>query len=107
VKVLVDECVPLKFVRLLHHHEFTPAKAKGWGSYSNGKLLALAEGSFEVFLSCDRNVEYQQNLKNRKIAIVALSTNQWPTLRRHVALVQAALDEIEPNAYLNVFVPED
>jgi len=56
VKVLVDECVPLKLARLLSGHKFATAQAKGWGSFSNGKLLALAEPEFDVFITADRNL---------------------------------------------------
>ena len=66
MKVLVDECVPLKLVRLLTGHEFTTAQEKGWGSFKNGRLLALAEPAFELFLTSDRNLQYQQNLKGRQ-----------------------------------------
>ena len=56
MKVLVDECVPLKLVRLLTGHEFTTAQEKGWGSFNNGRLLALAEPAFDLFLASDRNI---------------------------------------------------
>jgi hypothetical protein len=107
VKVLVDECVPVKLLRLLKNHDFVSAKDRGWGSFSNGRLLALAESEFEVFLTADTNIRYQQNLSSRKIAIVILSTNHWPTLRRHFALVQNALDKITPQAFVPVEIPHD
>jgi len=62
VKVLVDECVPLKLVRLLTGHAFSTAQQKGWDGFTNGKLLALAEPEFDLFLTSDRNLQYQQNL---------------------------------------------
>jgi hypothetical protein len=62
VKVLVDECVPLKLARLLTGHTFSTAQQKGWDGFSNGKLLALAEPEFDLFLTSDRNLQYQQNL---------------------------------------------
>jgi predicted nuclease of predicted toxin-antitoxin system len=105
VKVLVDECVPLKLVRLLSGHKFATAQAKGWDGFRNGKLLALAEPEFDVFLTADRNLAYQQNLRGRKIAILALSTNHWPTLQRQVAMVQAALDGIKPGEFVRVDIP--
>jgi predicted nuclease of predicted toxin-antitoxin system len=105
VKVLVDECVPLKLVRLLSGHEFATALEKGWGSFKNGRLLALAEPDFDLFLTCDRNIRYQQNLKGRKIAILMLSTNHWPTLKMKVALVQAALDEVRPREFVRLEMP--
>jgi len=67
VKVLVDECVPFKLVRLLTGHAFTTAQQRGWGSFKNGKLLALAEPEFDLFLTCDRNLEYQQNLRGGRL----------------------------------------
>ena len=73
MKVLVDECVPVKLLRLLKNHDFVTARHRGWGSFSNGRLLALAEPEFEVFLTADTNIRYQQNLSSRKIAIIVLS----------------------------------
>jgi predicted nuclease of predicted toxin-antitoxin system len=72
VKVLVDECVPAKLVRLLTNHIFSTARQKGWGSFSNGRLLGLAEVEFDLLLTCDQNLEYQQNLKGRKIGILLI-----------------------------------
>ena len=105
MKVLVDECVPLKFVRLLTGHAFVTAQEKGWGSFKNGKLLALAEPEFDLFLTCDRNLQYQQNLKGRKIAILLLSTNHWPTLKGQASLVQAALEKVKPGEFVTVQIP--
>ena len=105
MKVLVDECVPFKLVRLLTGHAFTTAQQKGWGSFKNGRLLALAEPEFDLFLTCDRNLEYQQNLKGRRIAILLLSSNHWPTLKGQVPLVQAALDRMRTGEFLPVEIP--
>ncbi len=106
MKVLVDECVPLKLVRLLSSHSFTTAQEKGWGSFQNGQLLALAESEFDLFLTCDRNLQYQQNLKGRKIALLLLSTNHWPTLKQHANLVQDALGKINPSDFVTVEIPQ-
>ena len=105
MKVLVDECVPLKLVRLLTGHEFATALERGWGSFKNGRLLALAEPAFDLFLTCDRNLQYQQNLKGQRIAIVMLTTNHWPTLKGQIPLVQTALDKIRPGQFVRVEVP--
>lgn len=105
MKILVDECVPVKLVRLLAGHTFVTAQEKGWGSFKNGQLLSLAEPEFDLFLTCDRNLQYQQNLKGRRIAILLLSTNHWPTLKRQANLVQAALGKIQPGQFLTVEIP--
>jgi hypothetical protein len=100
--VLVDECVPLKLVRLLTGHTFTSALERGWGGFKNGRLLALAEPDFDFFLTCDTNIQYQQNLMVRRIAILLLSTNHWPTLKGQVALVQSALDKVRLGEFARV-----
>ena len=107
MKVLVDECGPFKLVRLLAGHAFTTAQQRGWGSFKNGRLLALAEPEFDLFLTCDRNLEYQQNLKGRKIAILLLSTNHWPTLKGQVPLVQGALDKVRMGEFVSVEIPRE
>jgi hypothetical protein len=77
----------------------------GWGSFRNGQLLALAEAHFDSFLTCDRNLQYQQNLKGRRIAILLLSTNHWPTLKQQVPLIQAALDDLKSEQFIRVLIP--
>ena len=105
MKVLVDECVPLKLVRLLSGHTFATTQQQGWGGFKNGELLEVAEREFDSFLTSDRNLEYQQNLKGRKISILLLSTNHWPTLSQHSLLVQTALDKLRPNEFVRVEIP--
>jgi hypothetical protein len=102
MKVLIDECVPLKLVRLLSGHTFTTALEKGWGGFKNGELLVRAEKEFDLFFTCDRNLEYQQNLKSRKIAILLLSTNHWPTLKGRFAEVQTRLEQINPGEFVRM-----
>ena len=66
----------------------------------NGELLAAAEGNgFEVFVTTDTNLAYQQNLSNRKIAIVVLSTTSWPRIQKSVAVIVSAIDAATPNSY--------
>ena len=101
----MDECVPLKLVRLLSKHSCTTALAKGWGSFKNGRFLTLAEQEFDLFLTCDRNLQYQQKLKGRKMAILLLSTNPWPALKPQAATVQAALDKVKKGEFSLVDIP--
>lgn len=98
----MDECVPLKLVRLLTGHTFETALTKGWGSFTNGRLLNLAESEFDLFFTSDSNLQYQQNLRGRQIAILLLSTNHWPTLKGQVAAVQVALDGVKPGEFVRV-----
>ena len=72
----------------------------GWATLKNGELLAAAESNgFDVFVTTDTNLSYQQNLSNRKIAIVVLSTTSWPRIQRSVAAIVSAIDAATPNSY--------
>src|SRR2546423_9267243 len=76
VKILLDECVPLPLRKILESHDCRTAQQMGWKNVENGALLDLAEGEFDVFITADQGVRYQQNLSGRKIAILELSTNK-------------------------------
>ena len=72
----------------------------GWATLKNGELLAAAESNgFEVFVTTDTNLAYQQNLSNRKIAIVVLTTTSWPRIQKNVAAIVIAIDAARPNSY--------
>ena len=70
-----------------------------------GELLTAAESKgFEVFVTTDTNLAYQQNLSNRKIAIVVLSTTSWPRIQKSIAAIVAAIDEAMPSSYKTVSI---
>jgi hypothetical protein len=69
-------------------------------------LLAEAErAGFDVFLTADKNIRYQQNLAGRRIAVVVLSTPQWPLVRLHAAKITAAINAATPGSYLDLQIP--
>jgi len=72
VKVLLDECVDWRLSRAIAGHDVKTAKQMGWASVKNGELLALASERFDVFVTVDRNLSYQQNVQAVPIAIVVL-----------------------------------
>ena len=75
MRILLDECVPWPMHKLLAGHECTTAQKRGWGGITNGDLLRLAETEFDLFITSDQNIRYQQNLAGRRGAIIELSTN--------------------------------
>jgi hypothetical protein len=100
MKVFFDECVPRPLRNLLTIHEIYTAQELGWGRLKNGDLILRAEqAGFAVFLSTDKNLRYQQNLKTRKIALLVLSTNYWPVSRANSVQIAAALSVIQPSEY--------
>ena len=72
MKVLLDECIDWRLSRDLVGHEVKTAHQMGWASIENGELLALAERSFDVFVTVDHNLSYQQNLASYSIAVIVL-----------------------------------
>jgi hypothetical protein len=95
--------VPRPFSRLLIGHAVEFADQRGWREPTNGDLLAAAErDGFDVILTADTNLRYQQNLATRRIAIVALSMNAWPVNRDNPDPVIRAVDAASPGSYLGV-----
>jgi len=93
VRVLLDECVPRRLKRQLVGHDARTVPEMGWASKRNGDLLALASAEFEVFLTVDRNLSYQQDVSAFNIAIVVLvaRSNSIDHLRPLVPRILTAL----------------
>ncbi len=82
------------------------ARARGWEELSNGELIEAAEqAGFEVMVTTDKNIRYQQNLKARKIALVVLEHSQWPMVKLVAENIAAAVNAAEPGSYMEVGVP--
>src|ERR1017187_2285747 len=104
--MLFDHVTPRVIARFLPGHTVTKAKDRGWDTLTNGDLLAEAErAGFDVVLTADKNMRYQQNLRGRKIALVVLSTPQWPVVRLHIGRIVAALNAATPGSYIEVDLP--
>jgi len=77
----------------------------GWATLKNGELLAAAEShGFDVLVTTDTNLEYQQNLTQRKIAIVVLSTTSWPRIQKNIKAIVTAIDLATSNSYQKVAI---
>ena len=72
MRILLDESLPKDLAPLISGHDVTTVHAAGWSSVKNGRLLALAATQFDVFITADRNLEFQQNLATLPIAVVVL-----------------------------------
>lgn len=104
--ILFDNGTPAPLRHALKGHIVVEAVERGWDRLVNGELIAAAEAEgFEILLTTDKNLRHQQNLTGRKIAFVVLGNQQWPTLRRHVEKVVAALNAATPGSYSEVEIP--
>ena len=100
MKILFDHCTPAPLRRALRFHDVTLAADLGWHSIQNGALIAKAEASgFDVLVSADQNIRYQQNLTGRRLALLILLTQNWNRLKPHAAKVATAVDELRPGDY--------
>jgi len=107
--VLFDNGTPRTLARyLIDHHTVTEARARGWEELENGELLTVAEAAgFDVIVTTDRNLRYQQNLAGSKIGIVVLGKGRWTIIKSHVAEVVAAVNAATPGSYTEVEIPEE
>ena len=96
MRIVLDECVLWPLAKHLTGHTCTSPQRSGWGGFENGDLLRLAEEKHDLFVTSDQNLRYQQNLANRKIAILELSTNDWATIRENLAAVVARINAMRP-----------
>ena len=104
--ILFDQSTPVPIRAFLREHTVQTAAQRGWDRLKNGDLLKAAEDAgFEVFLTPDKNIRYQQNLSIRKIAIVVLSNAQWPVLRLHVDRLVTAVNAARPGTYVEIEIP--
>lgn len=78
----------------------------GWGGLKNGDLLREAERQFEVFISTDQNLKYQQEVVGRKLAILVLLTNDWPTIRSKGAEIAARVASPKPGDFVELDWPD-
>lgn len=106
MKIMLDECVPWPMRKIFAGHHCTTAGYRGWGGYSNGKLLSLAETEFELFVTADQNLRYQQNMTGRRLGILELSTNDLRRIMAAADAIREAVEEMTPGEYRRFDVAE-
>jgi hypothetical protein len=104
VKILLDECVPWPLAKLLDGHVCSNPYKQGWSSLKNGELLRLAEVEFDIFVTSDQNLRYQQNLSGRRIAILELSTNDWHAIHADVENIRITVNTIKSGDFIHYSV---
>ena len=103
MKILFDQGTPVPLRRYLHPHTVDTSAERGWATLQNGDLLNQAESdNYDAFITTDCNLKYQQNLADRKIRILALTTTSWPRIRKKTDQVRTALENLEEGGYTEV-----
>lgn len=106
MRILFDQGTPAPLRAELSIHDVSTTFDRGWGRLKNGELLNRAEtDGFEVFVTTDQNLRYQQNLGGRLIAIVVIKTTSWPRIAKALPTVMAAIESAVPGTYVEIAVP--
>ncbi len=102
MNILFDGCVPRALRKYLIGHIVKTAQENNWSELRNGDLLEAAEKQFDVFVTSDKNIKYQQILAGRRIAITALPTNHWPVLRLMTDQIAATINQLKPGDFVEI-----
>jgi hypothetical protein len=102
MRLLFDQGTPAPLRHSLIGHEIVTAFEAGWSEISNGDLLGRAEKDFDVLVTTDKQLQYQQNLEARKLAILVLPFASWIKLRTHTEKIANAVATIQPGGYVEL-----
>ncbi len=106
MRILFDNGAPRPIARSLKNHEVTFARKIGWHELENSALIERAEAAgYDLLLSTDKNIRYQQNLEGRRIALVILGNTQWPLVQLQLDAIAAAVNRSTPGSYTEVPIP--
>ena len=99
MRILFDQGTPRPLRDHLAGHQVKTSRQMGWSELANGNLLAAAETAFDVFITTDKNLRYQQNLRGRKLIILVLPLTDWKIIRLHVDVIVEAVASAKPGEY--------
>ena len=103
MKILFDQGTPVPLRRSLLDHIVDTAYDRGWAVLTNGDLLAVAEqDGYDLMITTDQNLRYQQNLTSRQIAIIVLLSTSWPRIQLNIEAIQTAVENSVSGSYQEI-----
>ena len=103
MKILFDQGTPVPLRRYLSEHQISTAYEKGWHNLSNGELLRTTEeAGYQLLITTDQNLRYQQNLRERKVAIIVLLSTSWPRIQLHIDQINNMVNIISEGGYAEI-----
>lgn len=102
MRILFDQGTPVPLRDYLAGHVIETAFELGWSTLENGALLAAAEQSFDLMITTDQKLRYQQNLTGRRLSILILTTMSWPHIQKSIPQILVAIDRSTPGEFLEV-----
>ena len=106
MRILFDQGTPAPLRRALRGHLVTTVYEAGWSTLPDGQLLAAAErAGFEVFITTDQQLKYQQQLADRRLAILVLGSTSWPRIEPYGEAIQQAVEHLTSGSYREFPIP--
>ena len=106
MKILFDQGTPVPLRKVLSTHDVSTVFELDWSTLKNGELISKAESEgFQMLITTDKNLKYQQNLSGMKIAILVLGTTSWPKIKTSISKIQHAITEAGDVSYIEVEIP--
>lgn len=103
MRILFDQGTPAPLRRYLAEHEVDLAYERGWSKLSNGELLFAAENEgYQLLITTDQNLRYQQDISGRRLAVLILLSTSWPRIQLRVDAIQAAAETVAPGSYKEI-----
>lgn len=102
MNIIIDECVPHIVKKRLTQRQIKTVQEMGWAGVKNGELLKLIEAGFDIFITSDKNLRYQQNLRNRKLAILLLPSNQIPIIENLLPQIDESIETIQSGEFIEI-----
>ncbi len=103
MKILFDQGTPVPLRRYLDDHTVDTAYERSWQTLENGQLLSAAENdNYDILITTDQNLRYQQNLDSRRIAIIVILSTSWPRIQKHVAKIKDAVDSASAGNFIEI-----
>src|SRR5947209_39686 len=100
MKILFDQGVPAPLRRALSGHQVSTAYEMRWAELTNGLLLAQADAAFDVLITTDQGIRFQQNLSGLRLSIIVLPTTDWSIIRRHQEEIAGAVNRVRPREFI-------
>jgi len=105
VKILLDECVPRQLDQVVTDDECATPQDRDWAGLTNDELLRRAKEEFDLFITSDQNIRYQQNLAGLQISILQLSTNDLRRIQAAAAAIRSAVVSIQRGEFKKLNIP--
>jgi predicted nuclease of predicted toxin-antitoxin system len=100
MKILFDQGTPVPLRDYLEGHSVNTVYEQGWANLENNQLLQVAEEEgYDLLITTDQNLQYQQDLRGRKLAILVLLSTSWPRLQRHAQGIRQAVETMQTGEY--------